>query len=83
MDGYEATRAIREAEGGTGCYTPIVALTAHAMASDRDKCLAVGMDWYLSKPMLQNELVATIKSIATLHKHGVKIDGKEMPANKR
>ena len=69
MDGYEATRAIRQAEEGTGKYTPIIALTAHAMASDRDKCLAVGMDSYLAKPIQQKELVATIKSIVATKSH--------------
>jgi CheY-like chemotaxis protein len=51
MDGFEATAAIRAAERGTGRHMRIVALTAHAMKDDRDKCLESGMDDYLTKPI--------------------------------
>jgi signal transduction histidine kinase/CheY-like chemotaxis protein len=56
MDGLEATRRIREAEKATGHHIPITAMTAHAMAGDRERCLAGGMDHYLSKPLIKAEL---------------------------
>jgi PAS domain S-box-containing protein len=56
MDGLEATKVIRKKEMMTGKHTPIVALTAHAMADDRDKCIASGMDDYISKPVTAQKL---------------------------
>jgi signal transduction histidine kinase/DNA-binding response OmpR family regulator len=61
MNGYDATQAIRAAERGTDRHTPIVALTAHAMNSDRDICLNAGMDDYLAKPIHPGELVAVLE----------------------
>ncbi|KAJ9146955.1 hypothetical protein P3X46_029167 [Hevea brasiliensis] len=63
MDGYEATKAIRKSEAGTGFHIPIVALTAHAMSSDEAKCLEVGMDAYLTKPIDYKLMVSTILSL--------------------
>src|SRR5579859_1239185 len=56
MDGLEATAAIREKEKSSGLHQDIVALTAHAMKGDREKCLAGGMDGYLAKPIRPQEL---------------------------
>jgi len=56
MDGQEATRRLRQAEAGTGRHMPVVAMTANAMKGDQDKCLAAGMDDYISKPFSEEEL---------------------------
>ncbi|NOQ45729.1 MAG: response regulator [Desulfobulbaceae bacterium] len=62
LDGYSATGEIREFEQQTGkSHTPIVALTAHVMSGDRDRCLEAGMDDYLSKPLHQNQLQAILE----------------------
>jgi two-component system, sensor histidine kinase and response regulator len=56
MDGFAATATIREKEKGTGKHQEVIALTAHAMTGDRERCLAFGMDAYLSKPIRPQEL---------------------------
>ena len=70
MDGFEATRRIRELERGSGWHTPIVAMTAHAMAGDRERCLAAGMDDYISKPLHKAELFDLIRRITELRGSG-------------
>ena len=61
LDGIEATRMIRQWETASGSpRVPVIALTAHALSSDRDACLAAGMDGYLSKPVRSEELQATL-----------------------
>ena len=60
MDGFQATEAIREAEED-GTHTPIIAITAHAMKGDRERCLDAGMDGYLSKPIRANDLYSAIE----------------------
>jgi CheY-like chemotaxis protein len=63
MDGFEALAAIRALEQSSGRRTPVVALTAHAMKEDRDRCLAAGMDDYLSKPIDAARLFDVIRSV--------------------
>jgi two-component system, sensor histidine kinase and response regulator len=66
MDGFEAIRLIRAGEQTTGAHIPIVALTAHAMKGDREKCLAVGADDYVSKPIRTSDLLAAMDRARTL-----------------
>jgi CheY-like chemotaxis protein len=61
MDGFETTAAIRAQELSTGGHVPIVAVTAHAMKGDRERCLAAGMDGYLSKPLQVRELLNLLR----------------------
>jgi two-component system, sensor histidine kinase and response regulator len=60
LDGLEATRQIRQEEQTTGRHVPIVAVTAHSMTGDRERCLQAGMDDYLSKPIQRQELLGVL-----------------------
>jgi len=66
MDGFEATAAIREIEKTEGGHFPIIAMTAHAMKGDRERCLAAGMDGYISKPFQIDGLLKEIERLAPL-----------------
>ena len=63
MNGLEATAAIRAAERGSGRRLPIIAMTAHAMTGDRERCLAGGMDGYVAKPIRIADMFATIAAL--------------------
>jgi signal transduction histidine kinase/CheY-like chemotaxis protein len=63
MDGFETTAAIRNAEQQTGRHLPIIAMTAHALKGDQERCLAAGMDGYIAKPMTSGELLAVLGMI--------------------
>jgi two-component system sensor kinase len=66
MDGVETTKAIRLKEVGTGQHVPIIAMTAHAVQGYRERCLAVGMDGFLTKPIWPEELFKTLRDAAAL-----------------
>ena len=59
MDGFEATKAIRKLQVTQGYNVPIIAMTANVMDSDRDKCLSVGMDDFIPKPVRMKNLIST------------------------
>jgi signal transduction histidine kinase/ActR/RegA family two-component response regulator len=63
MDGFEATAAIRGHERETGNHIPIIAMTAHAMPGDRERCIAAGMDSYIAKPLKVGELIELLEKI--------------------
>jgi signal transduction histidine kinase/CheY-like chemotaxis protein len=65
MGGFEATAAIRDLERATGAHVPIIAMTAHAMKGDRERCLSSGMDDYLTKPLDPRQLCVVVEQIAS------------------
>jgi CheY-like chemotaxis protein len=71
MDGFEATHHIREREAATNRHTPIVAMTAHAMAGDRERCLAAGMNDYIAKPIRKEDLARVITAYGPAAAPGV------------
>jgi CheY-like chemotaxis protein len=80
MDGLQATAAIRQREGGCK-HIPIIAMTAHAMVGDKERCLQAGMDGYTSKPLQIHDLLATIETVlyrlkppqSELHETGLRV----------
>jgi two-component system, sensor histidine kinase and response regulator len=88
MDGFEATKIIREMEGEKK-HTPIIAMTAHAMKGDRERCLKVGMDDYITKPIEPKEMFKAIEKwskttdkkdrIRSLRKPKEEVQGKNIP----
>ena len=64
INGYEATAKIRQMEQTTGRHVPIIAMTANAMKGDRERCLAAGMDDYISKPLRSAELFQVVEQFA-------------------
>ena len=68
-DGLEATAAIRANEKASGAHIPIIAVTAYAMPEDRERCLQAGMDGYISKPVVSQELFETIESFTAPSQH--------------
>jgi CheY-like chemotaxis protein/HPt (histidine-containing phosphotransfer) domain-containing protein len=76
INGLEATAAIRQKESGDGTHIPIIALTAHALKGDRERCIEAGMDDYLSKPIEAQKLFAAIEAAA--HK-GERATGNDQP----
>ncbi|MGH9403237.1 MAG: PAS domain S-box protein [Terriglobia bacterium] len=67
INGYEATACVREKERMTGHHIPIIAMTAHAMTGDRERCLEAGMDGYVAKPVRVNELFNTIDGVIKMN----------------
>jgi CheY-like chemotaxis protein len=74
LDGYEATQRIRAAEGAR--HVPIIAMTAHSMPGDRERCLAAGMDDYLSKPVRAEQLETAMRRWLSGHEPGP-VNGRE------
>ena len=66
MDGFEATLIIREREKSSGRHLPIMAITAHALKEDRERCLEAGMDDYISKPVKVPELMGIIQQVISV-----------------
>jgi two-component system, sensor histidine kinase and response regulator len=85
MDGFEATQKIREYEKKNDVHTPIIAMTAHAMKGDKERCIEAGMDAYVPKPISPKILMETIQELVPLEGKGKKqeeIQVFEMPENK-
>jgi signal transduction histidine kinase/CheY-like chemotaxis protein len=82
LDGMETCKRIRASERENGSRLPIVALTAHAMSGDRERCLAAGMDGYLSKPIQVPELAVSLRSLCLIHAAAPQPDPRAEPASR-
>jgi two-component system, sensor histidine kinase and response regulator len=83
MDGLTATRKIRESERNTHLHLPIIAMTAHAMKGDRERCIEAGIDGYVSKPISSKEVEEAIASILRLQSEGtpvISLEAKQLDA---
>jgi CheY-like chemotaxis protein len=81
LDGLQACRAIREWEQAAGGHIPIIAMTAHAMKGDRERCLEAGMDGYVAKPIRADELAAVIKEVTNIASSADAIDSASLLSN--
>jgi PAS domain S-box-containing protein len=79
MNGLDATAAIRRKEERSGGHIPIIAMTAHALKGDEERCLAAGMDAYISKPIRTSELFSTIESLIAIHHEAGSAKGTPKP----
>jgi two-component system, sensor histidine kinase and response regulator len=82
MDGFDATGAIRQLEQTTGSHVPIIALTAHAMKGDLERCLRAGMDGYITKPIKREEILRVIGQYASIPGEGFQTN-RGLPAAER
>jgi two-component system, sensor histidine kinase and response regulator len=78
MDGFEATARIREKEKRTGEHIPIIAMTAHALKGDQERCVAAGMDGYVSKPIRTSQLLSAIETLLASKRPAESIDSDDL-----
>ncbi len=81
MDGFQATQEIRRREVASKTHQPIIAMTAHAMVGDKEKCLQAGMDGYISKPLKPLDLLRSIDEMMALYRPGEKEGEPVLPAD--